>query len=206
MIDARRCSVNGLHELHGERADWTTCRPCEDWIRDRLDDVERVWPELPDYLERGRGHSGERGSRAVTAPLPLAERVLDLIGPGGAHDRLGRHDAAIRTARGLHGDPVTGSVDYRMRIVLRNLRRHLAWAAANHDLAPLAIEARTLVDQMTGIAGEPAATVQLATPCAAEYETGPCGGPLLYHRATHAVRCADCGHTLPDEQLLPTAR
>jgi hypothetical protein len=206
VTDTRRCAVNALHELHGDRATWTTCRACEDWIRARLDDIERYWPMLPDYLEPGRGHSGVRGARAVHAPLPLAEEVLNLIGPGGASGRLAEHDAAIRSARGLPGETVTGSADYRMRTVLKNLRNHLAWAAANIDLLPLATTARALTGQMGHIVGEPSGPLTLAAPCPVVYDTGPCTGQLTYDRQTHAVACGDCGHVIPQQNLLPAAR
>lgn len=188
------CSVNHLHDLHGERATWTTCRPCEDSIRADLTEVESLWPQLPDYLERGRGHSSTRGAAPIHAPLPLAEHVLALIAPGGAHDRLGRHDAAIRTARGLHGAPVTGSADYRMRIILRNLRNHLAWAAANVDLEPLAYDLNKLTREMRAITGDRPDTMTVTTqPCPAPTANGtPCGGRLRLDRASRTITCATC--------------
>lgn len=190
------CTVNPHHELHGDRATWTTCRPCENWIRDQLDHIEQLWPQLPDYLERGRGHTGPRvsGTSPVNAPLPLTETVLNLIAPGGAHDRLGRHDTAIRTARGLPGHSVTGSADHRMRTVLRHLRNHLGWAAAHIDLNALAHELRHLVGEMRAITGNRPDTMTVTNqPCPAPAPDGtPCGGQLRLDRGTPRITCDTC--------------
>lgn len=197
MIEARRCSVDRLHELHGDRAEWTTCRPCEDHIRYSLDEVEQLWPQLPDYLERGRGHSGGRPAPSATAPLPLAEDVLSMIGPGGIHDQLGIHDAEIRTARGLPGGRVVGSSDYRMRIVVKHLRAHLAWAAANVSLKDLSRAVDYHLGVMRAVTGDGAPTGRrpvTRAACTAMYGDGTeCGGTIVLDRGARRLDCVACG-------------
>lgn len=199
MITAPLCTVCHENPLTGTRATFTVCQPCVDWTDNHLDQVEQLWPQLPDFLERGRGHSGPRvsGATRTAGGIPPAEHVLDLIGPGGVHDRLSRHDVAIRTARGLPAALAMGSADHRMRITLRNLRAHLGWAAANLDLHAFAVELQQLAGAMraaTGDRDEPT-TTELGATCPTLDATTECGAVLRYDKTTRTVRC-DSGHHL----------
>lgn len=200
------CTVCRTAEMYGARATFTVCQACVDWFDDHLDQVERLWVELPDHLERGRGHSGPRvsGNTKTSGGIPPAEQVLALIAPGGVHDRLSPHDVAIRQARGLIAALSTGSADHRLASTVRSLRVHLTWATANLNLWDLACELRDVVTDMraaTGDCDEPT-TTELGKPC--NQLTGPteCGGLLRYDKAAHTVACDDCGHQpSPDEYL-----
>ena len=194
------CTVCRTAAMHGARATFTVCQACVDWIDDHLDQVERLWVELPDHLERGRGHSGPRvsGNTKTSGGVPAAEQVLALIAPGGVHDRLSPHDVAIRQARGLIAALSTGSADHRLTSTVRSLRVHLAWATANLDLQDLAYELRDVVTDMrkaTGDTGEPT-TTELGKPCPRLDGDTECGGLLRYDKAAHTVACDDCGHQL----------
>jgi hypothetical protein len=194
------CTVCREAEMHGPRATFTVCQACVDWLHDHIDQVERLWVELPDYLERGRGHSGPRvsGNTKTSGGIPPAEHVLALIAPGGAHDRLSQHDVAIRQARGLIAAPATGSADHRLAATVRSLRAHLAWATVNLDLYALACELRDVVGDMrsaTGDRDEPT-TTELGKTCPRLDDDTECGGTLRYDKAARTVACDDCGHHL----------
>lgn len=197
------CTVCETNPMHGARATFTVCQPCVDWIDDHLDQVARLWPELPDHLERGRGHSGPRvsGNTQTAGSLPAAEAVLALIGPGGVHDRLSVHAVAIRQARGLIAAPATGSADHRLTTTLHHLRAHLGYATAHLDLHGFARELEKVVREMRAACGdrdEPAAT-ELGMPCPRHVGDTLCGGPLYFDKATRRASCGSCGHEVnPD--------
>lgn len=209
VIRTPLCTVCRTAEMHGPRATFTVCHACVDWLHDHLDHVARLWVELPDFLERGRGHSGPRvsGNTKTAGGIPPAEHVLNLIGPGGVHDRLSRHDVAIRQARGLIAAPPTGSADHRLTSTVRSLRVHLTWATANLDLEALAYELRDLVAEMRAATcdrDEPT-TTELGKPCPRSDGTTECGGTLRYDKAAHTVQCDNCGHQLNAARYLRLA-
>lgn len=200
MITAPLCTVCRTNEMTNGRATFTVCQACVDWLHDHLDQVAALWVQLPDYLEQaGRGHTGPRvsGATKTSGGVP-AERVLNLIGPGGVHDRLSRHDVTIRQARGLIAAPATGSADHRLTSTVHSLRVHLTWATANLDLQALAYELRDLVAEMRAVTGdrEEPTTTEIRKPCPRLAGDTECGGTLRYDKATHAVQCDDCGHQL----------
>lgn len=201
---AQSCSVNPRHELHDDRATWTTCRPCEDHIRRTLDQIQDLWPELPDHLERPTGHAGPRvtGNTQTAAPMPVAENTLDLIGPGGAPDRLQDLYKTILNARGLPALPIRGTDDDRITILTGRLRRHLTWAAEHVNLKPLNDALDTLAADMHAAttSHHQADTIAFADPCTTPLHDGrPCGGTLRYHRQHRTTRCDHCGTHLDME-------
>lgn len=210
MINTPLCTVCRNAEMTGARATFTVCQTCVDWLHHQLEDIARLWAQLPDFLERGRGHSGPRvtGNTAVAGSVPLAEHVLDLIAPGGVPDRLSAHDVAIRTARGLPATLATGSTDHRFTTALHNLDVHLTWATANLDLHSLALALQQIVAQMrtaTGDRDEPT-TTELGTPCARPLSEGiECGGTLRYDKISKTVQCDTCAHLLNTEWYIRLA-
>ena len=195
------CTVCRTTELHGTRATFTVCQPCVDWIDDHLAQIAALWPQLPDFLERGRGHSGPRvtGNTKTAGGIPPAEAVLDLIGPGGIPDRLSGWDVWIRGERGLAAAPATGGADHRFTTAVRGLRNHLGWATANLDLENFAKDLRQMAGAMraaTGDRDEPTVT-ELGTACSKlALDETECGGTLLYDRMARTITCHSCGHHL----------
>ncbi|NUP37026.1 MAG: hypothetical protein HOY76_08405 [Streptomyces sp.] len=190
-MTACTCCGNAL-----EAARRTTCRPCEDWIRDHLNEVEHLWQQLPANLERGRGAQGPRVSGGGgAAAIPLAEDVLNLmVGADGVPARLARHDTAIRAARGLSPLGERGSTDGRLAAAVGSLRRNLPWTVEHHDTYELAVELRALVGEMLAAVGERSDTLALGTNCPVQLEDGTeCGGGLRYNRVTRTIRCGACG-------------
>jgi len=200
VITSPLCTVCRTAQMQGTRATFTVCQACVDWLDHHLDQVEQLWPQLGDHLEQaGRGHTGPRvsGATKTSGGIP-AEYVLNLIGPGGVHDRLSRHDVTIRQARGLIAAPATGSADHRLTATVHSLRVHLGWATANLDLQELAYELRDVVAEMRAVTDtrdEPT-TTELGKPCPRLDGDTECGGTLRYDKATHVVQCDDCSHVL----------
>lgn len=204
------CTVCRTAELHGARATFTVCQPCVAWLDSHLDQIADLWPQLPDFLERGRGHSGPRvsGNTKTAGGIPPTEAVLDLIGPGGIPDRLSVWEVAICTSRGLYGTPAVGGADFRFGIAMRGLRNNLGWATANLDLEGFAKALRVMVGEMRAATGgtEPTTVTALGTACArlALGDT-ECGGTLLYDRTARTVTCSSCGHHLDPARHLRLA-
>lgn len=180
------------HKMHGTLSSRTTCPLCEDWTRDTLAEIERLWLLLPEHLHRGRGAAGPRisGNTKTAGAIPPSEAVLDLMGPGGVPDRLAPHLTYLCASRLLLAPPITGTADYRVATIAERLRRHLPWAVAHHDLKPLALELRKLVRELRAATGQARDTKTLGTPCPA------CGGALHYDRTHGTVSCGTCGHAL----------
>lgn len=191
------------HALHGTLADATVCDLCEEWTRAQLTAIEALWPELPAYLQPGRGAGGPRVSGgSVEAPLPASAAVLNLTGAGGVIDQLARHDAAIRTARGLTGNPWAGNPDTRLAAILRSLRRHLPWSARHLDLGELSLTLRDLEGQMRGALGEGGHVTVKAGTCPMALADGTaCGGAMRLNRDTREIWCRSCGRTVSPQLL-----
>lgn len=188
--------------LTGDRATWTTCQRCETRIHTALADIERLWLLLPDCLEPARGHSGPRvsGNRAH-APLPAAEQVLNLIGPGGAPSRLYWRYADLALARGLAPRPMPSGADSRLALAVRGIRRHLPWAVQGADLIDLAAELGKLADELTAVTG--GSDRAPSVPCPAELpDGGRCEGRLRYEQASGTASCRSCRTVLDPGQWL----
>lgn len=203
---ALSCSSCGT-DLHGQRWNWMCCQPCEDWIRDQLNTIEHLWQDLPAHLVPGRGPGGTRVSGSPQpGRIPVSEAVINLTGPGGAHDRLARHDLVIRTARGQAAQPVTGTADHRLAATIGLLRRHLPWAAEHVDLYDLAAELRDLAGEMRHATGHRAETVAFVQPCPVVADDGAaCPGTLRYDREQETVRCGDCNTPVDSTRWLALA-
>jgi hypothetical protein len=204
---ARRCTVNDDHELHGARHASTACQPCEEWILDRLNEVEHLWLELPAHMERRRVQVGPRvtGNTPTGGPLPLSEEALALIGPGGVHDRLAKFLQDIQIGRLMLVPPVTGSADYRVATITRHLRRHLPWAAQYHHLEALGTELLLLCSELRYVTDSmpdraPTTKVLPLDRCPQPTVDSTCGGALRYTLATGEIHCDNCGEPYQPRQ------
>jgi hypothetical protein len=189
------------HGLHGARATWTTCQRCEARITSGLTSVRAMWPQLGDCLEPSRGHSGPRVSGSAHAPLPAAEQVLNLIGPGGVPTRLYWRYADLALARGLAPQTMPAGADRRLGLALRGIDRHLPWAVQGGDLRTLDAEIGKLVSEMTAvIGGAPRAP---SVPCPAELPDGSrCTGQMRYDADRRTAACRSCRTELDPTEWL----
>lgn len=212
---ARRCTVNDDHELHGARYAHTACQSCEDWIRERLNEVEHLWLKLPEHLERRRVQVGPRvtGNTPTGGPLPLSEDALALVGPGGVHDRLAKYLQDIQIGRLMLVPPVTGSPDYRVATITRHLRAHLPWAAQHHHLEALGTELLTLCSELRyvtdSISDRAPTTTTRVLPldrCPQPGVDSTCGGALRFTLASGEIHCDNCGEPYQPRQAGLIAR
>ncbi|MBP5918807.1 hypothetical protein F3K34_44325 [Streptomyces sp. LBUM 1486] len=189
------CTICG-YVLHGSRALWTTCQACHDRITQLLADIEQMWPLLADALEPTRGHSGPRVSGTAAHALPIASRILDLIGPMGVPTRLYLRYADIALARRVQPATQPPGAEARLRLALWGIRKHLSWAVQGTDLAELMREAASIADDLRPVTA--GADDTPTVPCPAQLEDGgTCTGRLRYDREKHTAACRTC-HTVLD--------
>lgn len=183
------CTICG-YVLHGTRLLWTTCQTCQDRITRLLADIEQMWPQLSDALEPARGHAGPRVSGTATWSLPVAGRILDLIGPMGVPTRLYHRYADLALARNVRPATMPPGADHRVRLALWGIRKHLPWGVQGADLAALVTELDRIAADLTAVAG---GTDSPTVPCPAELPDGSrCKGRMRYDRARGNAYCRTC--------------
>ncbi|MGW8703185.1 hypothetical protein ACWGOK_40830 [Streptomyces eurythermus] len=184
------------------RATWTTCEACQTRITGWLAELGELWPQLTDCLEPQRGHSGPRVSGTKDWRLPVAEEILDLIGPFGVPTQLYMLYADLALARGLAPRPAASGADSRMSQALRGIRRHLSWAVQAVDLRPLHTELGRLCDQLERTTG--GADRHPTIPCPAELpdDAGRCTGRMRYDSRQRTAFCRACGTRLDPHEWL----
>lgn len=193
------CTICG-YSLHGARALWTTCQTCQDRIARQLADIEQMWPLLSEALEPTRGHSGPRVSGTPAWSLPIAGKILDLIGPMGVPTRLYHRYADLALARRIRPATMPPGADARVRLALYGIRKHLPWAVQGADLRQL----HTELDRMAGDLQATTGGADTPTvPCPAELpDGGRCTGRMRYDRDRRTAFCRACRTELkPGEWL-----
>lgn len=197
------CTICG-YVLHGARALWTTCQTCQDRITQLLADIERIWPLLSDALEPTRGHSGPRVSGTATHALPIAGRILDLIGPMGVPTRLYLRYADIALARRVQPATRPPGAEAQLRLALYGIRKHLPWAVQGADLTELMREAASMADDLQAVTG---GADTPTVPCPAELPDngGRCAGRMRYDRDRGTAHCRTCRTTLDPSEWLEHA-
>lgn len=193
------CTTCG-HCLVGGRALWTTCQACQDRITSLLADIEQLWPRLSDALEPSRGHAGQRVSGSTAQPLPIAGRILDLIGPMGIPTRLYHRYADLALARRIRPATMPPGADHRVRLALYGIRKHLSWGVQGTDLAPLAADLDRMAADLAGVTG---GADTPTVPCPAELPDGArCTGRMRYDRDRGTAYCRTCRTDLDPGQWL----
>lgn len=195
------CTTCG-HGLHGDRALWTTCQTCQERISYLLVSIEDDWPRLSDCLEPTRGHSGPRvsGTKAHSDPIPSG-RILDLIGPLGVPTRLYTRYADLALARRIRPATMPPGADYRVRLALYGIRKHLPWAVQGANLAELAREVDSIAADLRSVVGGD--TPAPAVPCPAQLpDKTDCTGKMRYDPDRKTASCRTCRTELdPGEWL-----
>ena len=193
------CTICG-YSLHGARALWTTCQTCQDRITRQLAGIEQMWPLLSDTLEPTRGHSGPRVSGTATWSLPIAGKILDLIGPLGVPARLYIRYCDIALARRIQPATMPPGADARVRLALWGIRKHLPWAVQGTDLTELNTELDRITGDLQAVTG---GTDTPTVPCPAELPDGSrCTGRMRYDHHRGNAYCRTCRTDLnPGEWL-----
>lgn len=178
------------------------CPGCTRALADRLNRMPRLYTALEPFLQPGTtgDHTGARTGRAE-APLPAAEHVLTLRGPGGIVGVLEDWHTAMQRDRMLTAPRFYGTIEGRISRASHALARNapslaVEWPAAGY----LAREIRGVERDIESITGaiEQRPRGQRLGPCPAEYTDGSlCGAILCHHPGEQLVTCLWCGHTYP---------
>lgn len=188
-----RCVCCG-HELHGQDYERAACEYCQNRMHDRLNAVEHLWLQLPQYLQRGSRVSDSEGRCGTSTPaLPLRLDVLALVGPGGIVAELCAVEDDWRRQRGFTVQTFRGSADQTLPKVLRFLRNHLPWACQSYcDVDELDLVLARIHGQCTAVTtGERRRTIPVR--CLAQYDDGSeCGTEIRVGAHTLRTVCPGC--------------
>lgn len=187
--------------LHGHTAR-TACHPCERRITERLTGIADYYTELPDHLAPGR--SGGNTIRALPGSrLPLNLSVINLLGPGGIADMLGKQEDAWRQALDWEPRKWRGNAAQTLPAVLAFLGNNLLWACTSYDyvdaldreLAQLYSESKAI------ITGERRRIVRVG--CLAVYDDGSmCGEEMRIDVWAPSAKCGSCGARYTREEWM----
>lgn len=187
--------------LYGQ-ATRTTCHGCERRISERLTGIADYYSQLPGFLTPER--TGETSTRAVPGSrIPLNLKVLNLLGPGGVSDLLGKQEDAWRDALGWQPREWRGDAAQTLPWVLHFLGVNLLWACGSYeyvddldrDLAQLYGESKEIVT------GTKRRTLRVG--CRAMYDDGTvCGASMRIDVWATAARCRTCGARYTREHWL----
>jgi hypothetical protein len=179
------------------------CPGCTLGAARALDRMPRLYEALAAFLQPG-GRRPEYGrSRPSEAPLPIAEPVFNLRGPGGMVGVLEDWRAAMQADRGWGEPAIEGTVERRVVVAARALSINLEWIAACWPMAgAFAEEIRGMERDVASIVNPPVPSLRIGT-CPAVYEDGQvCGAVLRVPAGTAEVRCAWCSVRYPPETWL----
>lgn len=199
-IDRTPCLIRPVH-LAAEG--YRTCDPCSSRMRDALDDITRLYPQVDEEVTYGTtSDGGPRGSTVYRSGPPVNLARLDR-----AH-RLGQaHVADILSSwadnvRQDTGQPaVDGPQTVTGSVVL--LVRMWSWIRAQDWVADLAEELFDLQRTLQQLAGETRGRIPLGhCPCLVDHDprTGAqilCEQRLYARPGDRAVHCPQCGTTWP---------
>lgn len=183
------------------------CAACANRLRQHLADLPGLYALLAAWLQPGSRNPEYGSSKAVEAPLPLREHVLDLRGPGGIVGILEDWHHAVCDARGFNAPTRAGDIPSRIRRAVDALHANLTWIALTWD------QATALTHEIRKLHGQCHATVEprdASTPigaCPCDLGDGTiCGATIRVPKGTQHVRCHACGTDYPPEQWLNLRR
>ncbi|MEU3563531.1 hypothetical protein [Kitasatospora sp. NPDC006786] len=172
------------------------CTPCADRLGRHLADMPHLYTALGAYLRPSSQTRDRLGTvpSGPDAPLPVAEDVLDLIGPGGIVSGLESWREALHQDTGLVQPSPWGDLAGRVRRAALGLRDHLAYIRLDW---PAAGDCAREVAQLHRAATRHVAPTDRPT-AIGEHPADPgrpeaCGGRLEMPYGGTIVRCARCG-------------
>ncbi|MEU9793804.1 hypothetical protein AB0E27_24785 [Streptomyces sparsogenes] len=193
-------------ELRGD-AEAYLCPGCTRATGERLDRMPKLYAALAAFLAPA-GRRPELGrAQGVEAPLPVAEPVLTLRGPGGIVGVLEDWRSAMQADRGWGPPAVQGATEERVRAAARGLSLNLEWIASSWPMAgAFAEEIRNLERSVLAVVNPPERTIRLGN-CTAPLEgDAVCGAVLRVPPGVAEVRCRWCGAAYPPSSWWELAR
>ncbi|MFJ6617601.1 MJ0042-type zinc finger domain-containing protein [Kitasatospora sp. NPDC091335] len=200
------CQLCTTHDTPGR-----LCTPCAERLGRHLVDLPHLYTALGAYLRPSSQVRDRLGTvpAGPDAPLPVAEDVLDLIGPGGIVSDLETWREALHQDADIPWPAPWGDLAGRVRRAAVGLRDHLAYIQLDWPVAgQFAFEVAQLhqaaarhiapTDRPTDIGDHPADPGRPAAEA--------CGGRLQLPHGGTTVRCARCGTTWDQLQWLQLRR
>lgn len=178
------------------------CPGCTLGTAQRLDRVPRLYEALAAFLHPG-GRRPELGrSRPTEAPLPIAEPVFNLRGPGGIVGVLEDWRSAMQSDRGWGEPVITGPIERRIAVAARALSINLDWIAASWPMAgAFAEEIRGLERDVASIVNprDPEERPRRLGHCPTLVDEVLCGAVVALLPGRTSVSCSWCGAQWPPE-------
>lgn len=193
-------------ELHGA-AQAYLCPGCTRATGERLDRMPKLYDALAAFLQPS-GRRPELGrTQGVEAPLPVAEPVLNLRGPGGIVGVLEDWRSAMHADLGWSEPRPRGSVGERISAAAAGLHTNVLWIASSWPLAgAFAEELRDLERSVLSVVSPPERTIRLGICPARDGDGVVCGAVLRVLPGVAEVRCRWCGAVYPPSSWLELAR
>lgn len=177
------------------------CPGCTKATVVRLECLPALYDGLLPFLTPGSGSGQGRGAKPVYAPLPVAEQILDLRGPGGMVGVVEDWLSSVRDARRMRQPVPAGSVEARLKAAAAGLIVNMPWIAVSWpEAGTFAGEIRDLTGSVRSIiAPEPSVDRgRRIGNCPAMDPSGTlCGAVLWLPRGEKAVRCEWCDTRYP---------
>nr|WP_202447237.1 hypothetical protein [Streptomyces sp. SID5468] len=170
-------------------------RACEQRLAQNLAALPSLYRGLTGALEPGRSprYGGRPGSR--TAPMPVREDVLDLVGPGGIEGVLLDWERDLRDHLGWPPPQPRGSVERTVNESVDVLLRQVRWVCSTHpavqDFARDVAALRARCERVLGIEHPRWISVRC-----------PCGARLTFVFDTAGERCGRCQTSYPRAAVL----
>ncbi|MCP9209308.1 hypothetical protein [Streptomyces cucumeris] len=201
-MDCQLCE----RELHGDAAAHL-CPGCTRATGERLDRMPKLYAALAAFLAPS-GRRPELGrTQAVDAPLPVAEPVLSLRGPGGIVGVLEDWRSALHADLGWSEPKPRGSIEDRITAAAAGLHTNVLWIASSWPMAgAFAEELRDLERSVLSVVNPPERTRRLGSCIALTADGSPCGAVLRVAHGVTEVRCRWCGTAWPPDTWVTLAR
>lgn len=184
------------------------CPGCTLGTSKRLDRMPKLYAALAAFLHPG-GRRPELGrSRPAEAPLPIAEPVFNLRGPGGIVGVLEDWRSAMQADRGWGEPVIEGTVERRIFRAARGLSQNLEWITAEWPMAgAFAEEIRDLERDVASIVNprDPKERPRRLGHCPTLVDEVLCGAVVALYPGRTSVACSWCGAEWPPERWLALA-
>lgn len=199
-IDRASCLVRPAH-LAAEG--YRTCDPCSSRMRDALDDILRLYPEVDEEVTYGTsGDDGPRGATVYRSGPPINLARLDRarrLNQAGIDGILSSWADNVCEDTGQPREHGCHSVSSSIVVLVRMW----SWIRAQDWVADLAAELFELRSTLQGLASETRGRIPLGT-CPELVDHDPrtlapiyCGQRLNARPGDRAVHCPQCGATWP---------